>query len=67
VIADHNAAFKPNARDLPNSNATPAITLSLTVGGHGKDGYVAPSSTEGEALALWDAIVKTLRLRPGTI
>jgi hypothetical protein len=52
---------------LPNSNAAPAITLSLTVGGSGKDGYVAPSLSEGEALALWDAVVQTLRLRPGAI
>ena len=51
----------------PNDNAAPSITLSLRVGGHNKDGYVAPSLSEGEALALWDAVVPTLRLRPGAI
>jgi hypothetical protein len=49
----------------PNDNAAPSITMSLRAGGHNKDGKVAPSLTEGEALALWDAVVPTLRLRPG--
>lgn len=52
---------------LPNSNAAPSIEIEMNVGGHMKGGYVPPSLTEGEALALWDALVKTLRLRPGSL
>lgn len=51
----------------PNDNAAPAITLSMSVGGYGEGGYHAPSLSEGEALALWDRVISTLRLRPGAV
>ena len=44
--------FKIEIPGRPNDNAAPNISLSLRVGGSGRDGYVAPSLTEGEALAL---------------
>jgi Tle cognate immunity protein 4 C-terminal domain len=52
----------------PNDNADPFIILSMQVGGRvgGRD-PVPPSLTEGEALALWDAVVRSLRLRPGAL
>lgn len=51
----------------PNDNASPSIGLSMRVGGYGKGGYIKPSLTRGEALALWDAVIRTLRLRPGAM
>jgi Tle cognate immunity protein 4 C-terminal domain/Tle cognate immunity protein 4 N-terminal domain len=59
--------FQIDIPGLPNNNAAPFIKLSLTVGGYGPNGYAPPSLTEGEALALWDAVTKTLRLRPGAV
>ena len=59
--------FQIEIPGLPNDNSAPKISMSLSVGGNGKDGYVAPSLSEGKALALWDAVVPTLRLRPGAI
>jgi Tle cognate immunity protein 4 C-terminal domain/Tle cognate immunity protein 4 N-terminal domain len=59
--------FQIDIPGLPNNNAAPFIKLSLTVGGYGPNGYAPPSLTEGEALALWDAVLKTLRLRPGAV
>ncbi len=59
--------FQIDIPGLPNNNAAPFISISLTVGGHGEKGYISPSLTEGEALALWDAVIKTLRLRPGAV
>jgi len=43
----------------------PSIELSMRVGRQGKDSFLPASLTEGEAIALWDAVIKTLRLRPG--
>jgi hypothetical protein len=37
----------------------------MEVGGYGEGGYHPPTLTTGEALALWDAVIKTLRPRPG--
>lgn len=51
----------------PNDLANPFITLSLRVGDLNKKGDVKPSLTPGEAIALWDAVIQTLRLRPGAV
>jgi Tle cognate immunity protein 4 C-terminal domain len=49
----------------PNDNANPSIHLGMRVGGNGAKGYEKPTLTKGEALALWDALIQTLRPRPG--
>jgi Tle cognate immunity protein 4 C-terminal domain/Tle cognate immunity protein 4 N-terminal domain len=46
-------------------NNAPAIKMEMNVGGDQEKGFVPASLTEGEAIALWDAVTKTLRLRPG--
>ena len=51
----------------PNDLANPSLSLSLRVGDLNKKGDVKPSLTPGEAIALWDAVIQTLRLRPGAI
>lgn len=51
----------------PNDLANPSINLSLKVGGSSIKGHVKPSLTTGEAIALWDAVIQTLRLRPGAV
>ena len=51
----------------PNDNAHPFIKVNMTVGGSGENGYMKPSLSVGESLALWDALIQTLRLRPGAI
>lgn len=48
-------------------NARPFIKLTMKVGGASKNGYAKPSLTTGEALALWDALIQTLRPRPGAV
>lgn len=50
-----------------NDNAAPRISISMSVGGQGEGGYIKPSLTEGEALALFDAVIATLRLRPDAV
>jgi len=50
----------------PSSPARPVIAISMNMGGQDKDGeYIDPSLSEREALAWWDAIVGSIRLRPG--
>lgn len=51
----------------PNDLANPRITMSLQVGNFSKGGRDKPSLTTGEAIALWDAVIHTLRLRPGAV
>jgi hypothetical protein len=52
----------------PSSPARPVIAISMNMGGQNKDGeYVDPSLSEREALAWWDAIVGSIRLRPGAL
>jgi hypothetical protein len=57
--------FKLEIPGAPNDNANPSIALSMHVGGYGEGGYQLPSLTKGEALALWDAVIQSLRQRPG--
>lgn len=51
----------------PNDLGNPRFSLSLKVGGSSIKGHVKPSLTTGEAIALWDAVIQTLRLRPGAV
>ncbi len=50
----------------PSSIAAPQIHVNMAMGGQVPDGeYVDASLPEGDRLALWDAIVKSVRVRPG--
>lgn len=49
----------------PNDNARPFISMSMRVGD--AQSKIKPSLTTGEAIALWDAVIQTLRLRPGAV
>ena len=49
----------------PNDKAKPFITLSMVVGNALTK--IKPSLTTGEAIALWDAVIQTLRPRPGAV
>lgn len=51
----------------PNDLANPNITISMQVGNFSQGGREKPSLTTGEAIALWDAFIQTLRLRPGAV
>lgn len=52
----------------PSSPVRPVIAISMNMGGQDKDGeYIDPSLSEREALAWWDAIVGSIRLRPGAL
>lgn len=56
--------------DIPgklNDLANPSMSLTLRVGDLNKKGDIKPSLTHGEAIALWDAVIQTLRLRPGAL
>ncbi len=50
----------------PSSLSRPVIAISMSMGGQDKKGnYIDPSLSEKESLAWWDAIVGSIRLRPG--
>ncbi|MCY7286799.1 MAG: hypothetical protein LH624_00725 [Cryobacterium sp.] len=52
----------------PATFAEPSFSISMTMGGQLKSGeYVDASMAEKDAVAMWDAIVKSIRVRPGAI
>lgn len=57
--------FSVEIPGAPNDNAQPFISMSMRVGDAQKK--IKPSLTIGEATALWDAVIQTLRLRPGAV
>jgi Tle cognate immunity protein 4 C-terminal domain/Tle cognate immunity protein 4 N-terminal domain len=60
--------FTWEAPGAPNALAKPTIRLDLITGrGKTQNDSVAPSLSDEEALALWDAILNSLRLRPGAV
>ncbi len=65
-VTDHRPElqFATEIIGAVNDNAHPRISLSMQVGGSKASGYMTPSLTTGEALALWDAVTRTLRPRP---
>ena len=55
----------------PSTKAEPRIHIEMSLGGQVQTGsnqstLVDPSIARSESLALWDAIVKSIRLRPGS-
>ena len=51
----------------PSTFAQPLISIDMVMGGQVKNDYRDASLTEAQALALWDAIVKSIRIRPGSL
>lgn len=53
----------------PKPSATqPLLTLQMTTGQQGSDGeWPTASLSDKEAMAVWDAIVKSIRVRPGAV
>ena len=52
----------------PSTFAAPSIDVQLHIGGQVPGGeYVDASFNEAQSLALWDAIIKSIRLRPGSV
>jgi Tle cognate immunity protein 4 C-terminal domain len=55
-------------RDAPASFLVPQMSIDMEMGGQIRSGeYVDPSFSETDALALWDAIIKSIRPRPGAV
>jgi hypothetical protein len=51
----------------PSSFAAPQLHIHMSMGGQVPNGdYVDASLPEGDSLALWDAIVRSVRVRPGS-
>ena len=59
--------FKWEAPGKPNSLAEPQLNLELEVGESAYTTNAQSFSSDEEALALWDAIVDSIRLRPGAV
>lgn len=52
----------------PSSFGEPQISVDMSMGGQRPDGvYVDPSFSAADSLKLWDAIIKSIRPRPGAI
>lgn len=53
----------------PSTFSEPSFTFHLNMGGQlpNSDQYVDASFDEAQSLALWDSIIKSIRLRPGSI
>ena len=51
----------------PSTFAQPLISIDMTMGGQVKDTYRDASLSEAQSLALWDSIVKSIRIRPGSL
>ena len=50
------------------SATQPLLTLQMTTGQQGSDGeWPTASLSDKEAMAVWDAIVKSIRVRPGAV
>ena len=64
---DHQFAFE-SYRPKPSSPAHPAIHMEMTTGQQDLDGVRHTSSlSDKEAMAVWDTMVKSIRLRPGAV
>ena len=51
----------------PATFAAPSLAISMSMGGQNEAAdYVDPSWTDEEAMKIWDAIVKSIRARPGS-
>ena len=61
--------FKWKSEGVENSIELPAISVRLSTADKKIDGDVvdAPFKTDKEALAFWDDLLNTLRLRPGAV
>jgi Tle cognate immunity protein 4 C-terminal domain/Tle cognate immunity protein 4 N-terminal domain len=61
--------FNWQSRGAVNSLEFPSMSFRLTTGQQTKDGSLinAPFKTDDEALQLWDSILQSLRLRPGSV
>jgi hypothetical protein len=54
--------------DKPATFALPMIAISLSMGGQvGPEDYRDASMSEADAMAMWDAILKSIRPRPGAL
>ena len=51
----------------PSTIALPQIAIDMTMGGQVGDDYRDASLSDAQALLLWDAIVKSIRPRPGAL
>lgn len=51
----------------PSTFAQPLIAIDMTMGGQVKDEYRDASLTEAQSLEVWDAIIKSVRIRPGAL
>lgn len=52
----------------PSSIAEPQVHIDMSMGGQLPSGdYVEPSLSESASVQLWDAVVKSVRVRPGSI
>jgi len=52
----------------PATFIEPSFAISMTMGGQLLSGeYVDASLSEQEAVAMWDAIIKSIRVRPGAV
>ena len=51
----------------PSTLAQPLIAIDMTMGGQVNDDYRDASLSDAQALLLWDAIVKSIRPRPGAL
>lgn len=59
--------FKWEAPGKPNSLAEPQLNLELEVGESAYTTNAQSFTSDEEALAIWDAIVDSIRLRPGAV
>jgi len=66
------SVFSLIANETTSEPSAPYLSLDLTTGGIHKiqgeyKNFDPPSLSTGEAVAFWDAVSRTLRLRPGTL
>lgn len=61
--------FRAEATQIrPATFDEPVFAIEMTMGGQISGGeYITAPMTEKDAVALWDAIVKSIRLRPGAV
>ena len=68
---DHDRIVRGfNAETLlakPATFSTPSLAIEMRMGGQVGYEYRDASLSQEAALALWDAIVKSIRLRPGAV
>ena len=59
--------FLIEVRGVPKSASQPEMHIEMNVGGYGPGGWHAASLSEGQAMALWDALLDSIKLRPGAL